>query len=149
MQTIFYSISAPTLPQSLGDRVLSPSRMIFQREGSQVPENGLPGCKAAKRLEEALPTFQRDRERIHNTKFSKINALRRGRSRTCSQEGKFSEAPGPLMVTAIMSALSHRLWVYESRSLHMLGAHPVWHSEGCGPSRQLHQEAEVRQVRRC
>ena len=37
------------------------------------------GCEIGKKLGEDLPTFQKDRERIVNDKFSKVNALRKGR----------------------------------------------------------------------
>lgn len=78
--TATYSSSAPTLPQSLRVR-----GAIFLDD--DILEGWLPGplrktflgCKTGERLGENLPTFQRDREGIGNDKFSKVNALRKGK----------------------------------------------------------------------
>ena len=55
------------------------------------------GYKSGKRLGEDLHTFQRGRERLYNFNFSKLNALRKGRSGAYSKEAtclKFSQAEG-------------------------------------------------------
>lgn len=59
--------------------VLSPLMIISKRDGSQVLEKNILGCKAVKRLFKRF-TSQRDRERIYNYKFSKGIFLRKERS---------------------------------------------------------------------
>lgn len=53
----------------------------FQRDGSEVLETDIPGLyEAGRRF-----TSQKDRERIYNSKFSKLNTPRTGRLGTYSQ----------------------------------------------------------------
>ena len=73
------------------------SVFAFQRHVSQVLEKDISWVVKLASLGEELHTFQSSRKRIHNFKFSKVDALRKGRSGAYSQEGiclSFSQAEG-------------------------------------------------------
>ena len=65
--------------------MLCPLKCIFQRDGSPILEKDISG-NTEERLGEDLHIFQRNRGRIYNCKFSKVNSIRKVRSGASSQE---------------------------------------------------------------
>lgn len=81
--------------------------LTFQRDCSQILKKVFSlGCKSVKKLGEDLHTFQRGRERVFNSKFSKVKALRKWRSETNDKEEiclKSSQVEGNIKVIVVTS----------------------------------------------
>ena len=86
--------SVPILPQRLEIGTLSSSMRTFHRDGTRSLRKIVLGCKTGKRLLKGLAS-QRDKERFYNYEFSKVNALRKGRSGTSvSRPSEFCKGLG-------------------------------------------------------
>lgn len=82
-------------------RALSFLLITFERDFSQVFEKNIPRMQTWQEVGTRL-VFQRGREKIHSCKFSRVNAIRKGRCWVCCQEEsclKFSQAEGTLRLS--------------------------------------------------